>query len=287
MVVITMLSDDPKLVLTFNGGDLQFFQETKRQRFYKDKAVFILLLIPRFYSKLYESKGIDFYRSWMAIFLPSLLGFKNLISCFCDSDRMGVQPLPYYQMKMETFYNALKIKSNFGAGWHKSELNDACLQQYFTFKYVPENNHAILRTFIECLLHIICNNDLKSKSLSIRNIGSRLAQKEYSNSTIRPTRKALLTNLKMLVESGWILMCHGTPLFRWNWTHRLLLISWKVTEYPTIIVAGKNERIKERKELLLTAITMRIKRRLEMNLELITIGENQLNQEFNSENSSF
>ena len=129
-----MISDDQQIILTFNG-EIYNFLELKTQfltgvNFKSNSDTEVLL-------KLYELKGIDFLHQLNGDFAISILD-KKLNKLFVIRDRLGVKPLYYYQNENDFFY-ASEIKSILAAV-NKAELNKECLQQYFTFKYVPENN---------------------------------------------------------------------------------------------------------------------------------------------------
>lgn len=168
-----MLSDDQKIVLTFNGEIYNFLELKvkffKVENFNSNSDTEVLL-------KLYQLKGIDFLQDLNGDFAISILD-KNVGQLFVIRDRVGVKPLYYYVKDTELFY-ASEIKSILGAG-NKAELNKECLQQYFTFKYVPENN-TLFKNIKRVAPGHYLTYDLNSKQLSTTKYWEPESQSEYS-----------------------------------------------------------------------------------------------------------
>jgi asparagine synthase (glutamine-hydrolysing) len=154
-----MLSDNKQIVLTFNGEIYNFLELKttllKGHNFKSNSDTEVLL-------KLYELKGIGFLKELNGDFAISLLD-KRLNKLFVIRDRVGVKPLYFYQNEDDFIY-ASEIKSILAAGV-KATLNKASLQQYFTFKYVPENNTLFKDIYRVPAAHYL-TYDLTTKKVS-------------------------------------------------------------------------------------------------------------------------
>lgn len=168
-----MLSDDQQIILTFNG-EIYNFLELKEQflkgiqlRSNSDTEVLL---------RLYELKGLDFLQELNGDFAISLLD-KRINKLYVIRDRVGVKPLYYYSDKGSFIY-ASEIKSVLAAGI-KARLNKDCLQQYFTFKYVPENNTLFKDIFRIPAAHYL-TYDLSTSELSKTKYWEAKTNEEYS-----------------------------------------------------------------------------------------------------------
>ena len=129
-----MKNADGSVILVYNG-EVYNFQELKQtylkgQSFHSNTDTEVIL-------KLYELKGIGFLELLNGDFAISILDTRTN-KLHLIRDRMGVKPLYFYSNGSELLFGS-EIKSIL-AGGVQARLNTACLQQYFTFKYVPENN---------------------------------------------------------------------------------------------------------------------------------------------------
>lgn len=168
-----MLSDDSQIVLTFNGEIYNFLelkeQFLERNQFNSSSDTEVLL-------RLYELKGIDFLEDLNGDFAISILD-KKIGQLFVIRDRMGVKPLYFYNENENLIYGS-EIKSILAAGI-KAELNEDCLQQYFTFKYVPENKTLFKNIYRVPAAHYLTYN-LSTKSVSKTKYWEPTSKKEYS-----------------------------------------------------------------------------------------------------------
>lgn len=169
-----MMSDDGQVVLTFNG-EIYNFLELKEQFFngvnLKSSSDTEILL------RLYELKGLDFLRDLNGDFAISLLD-KRKNQLYIIRDRVGVKPI-YYHVDGENLIYASEIKSILAAGI-QAKLNKDCLQQYFTFKYVPENNTLFQNIYRVPAAHYLCY-DLNNKTLEKKRYWEAKPNENYSH----------------------------------------------------------------------------------------------------------
>jgi asparagine synthase (glutamine-hydrolysing) len=129
-----MKSTDGRIVLIFNGEIYNY--RTLRERYLQER-IFISQTDSEVLLGLYEKYGIDCLRYLNGDFALCILDKKKQ-KLFLARDRVGVKPLYYYDHD-NVFAFASEIKA-FKAVGLALELEQGQLQNYFVFKYVPEDN---------------------------------------------------------------------------------------------------------------------------------------------------
>ncbi len=145
-----MKNSSETIIISYNGEVYNFqelkFKYLKGHNFQSNTDTEVLL-------KLYELKGIEFLNELNGDFAISILD-KSKEKFYLIRDRMGVKPLYFHSSNQDLFF-ASEIKSLLAVGI-KAELNKEALQQYFTFKYVPENNTLFKNTYRLPPAHYLC-----------------------------------------------------------------------------------------------------------------------------------
>lgn len=128
-----MISADGMVVIVFNG-EVYNFAELRRTHL-KDET-FLSHSDTEVVLKLYLKKGLDFVSHLNGDFAMAIYD-KRLQKLILIRDRVGVKPL-YFFKSAETFAFGSEIKSILACSI-KPELNKDELQNYFVFKYSPQN----------------------------------------------------------------------------------------------------------------------------------------------------
>ena len=129
-----MVSKDGYVVISYNG-EVYNFKELKNQHlnevnFYSETDTEVIL-------ELYIKFGIEFIQKLNGDFSIAIYD-KRLNKLFLIRDRIGVKPLYFYHSDNTLVFGS-EIKAIIASGV-KAELAEEYLQQYFVFKYVPQNN---------------------------------------------------------------------------------------------------------------------------------------------------
>jgi asparagine synthase (glutamine-hydrolysing) len=268
-----MLSADQQIVLTFNG-EIYNFLEIKEQflkghEFNSTSDTEVLL-------KLYELKGIDFLQELNGDFAISILD-KKLNQLFVIRDRMGVKPLYFYN-ESGNFIYASEIKSILAAGI-KAELNDACLQQYFTFKYVPENNTLFKNIYRVPAAHYLIY-DFNSKKVEVKKYWEPTIKKEYSKLNYKEAQKTIHD---LIEDACRIRLISDVPVgtfFSGGLDSSIIAHFLKGNKDILHYCASKEEKdLKKEGTTSDGFYAEKLAKEWEMNLEFINIGGNQLTTE--------
>jgi len=134
-----MMTADEKVVIVYNG-EIYNFQDLKSEflqeyRFRSNSDTEVILY-------MYEKFGIDFIGYLEGDFAIALLDRTRSLF-FLIRDRMGVKPLYYYYGNNQNdliFGSELKAITSSGIN---AAINQAVIQQFFVFKYVPGNNTLV------------------------------------------------------------------------------------------------------------------------------------------------
>lgn len=129
-----MFIDDKHIAIVFNG-EIYNFEQLKNQ--YLNNELFHSKTDTEVVLKLYAKLGIDFINKLHGDFAMCIYD-KRMKKLFIIRDYVGVKPL-YYYFNGSKFIFASEIKGIIASGI-KPELNIDELQNYFVFKYTPQNN---------------------------------------------------------------------------------------------------------------------------------------------------
>lgn len=129
-----MKTADESIVLVYNG-EVYNFEELKNcylkeEQFHSSSDTEVIL-------KLYQKYGLAMLDWLNGDFAISILDQKE-DKLHLIRDRMGVKPLYFYFQDGDLYFSS-EIKGILAAGV-KAVLNQEVLQQYFVFKYVPDQN---------------------------------------------------------------------------------------------------------------------------------------------------
>lgn len=268
-----MLSDDQQIILTFNG-EVYNFQELK-ERFLKG-TTFKSSSDTEVLLKLYELRGIDFLEELNGDFAIAILD-KRLNQLFVIRDRMGVKPLYFYH-KNNTFLYASEIKSILAAGV-QAELNEDSLQQYFTFKYVPENNTLFKHIRRVPPAHYL-KYDLNTAAVEVHQYWEPAAKKEFTSLNYKEAQNTLYS---LLEDACKIRLVADVPIgtfFSGGLDSSIIAHFVKSNAAIRHYCAAKEQ--KDLKKEGTTSDAFYAKKLAEdwkMDLEFITIGEGQLTKE--------
>ncbi|MBL4710657.1 MAG: asparagine synthase (glutamine-hydrolyzing) [Flavobacteriales bacterium] len=268
-----MLSEDQQIVLTFNGEIYNFLElkntVLKGHGFKSNSDTEVLL-------KLYELKGIDFLEELNGDFAISILD-KNIQKMFVIRDRVGVKPLYYFSNSQDFIYGS-EIKSILSAGI-KAELNKKCLQQYFTFKYVPENNTLFKDIYRVPAAHYL-TYDFATESISKTKYWEAKSNANYSSLNYSEAKEAIY---ELIEDACRIRLISDVPVgtfFSGGLDSSIIAHFVKGNKNIIHYCAGKNE--KDLKKEGTTSDSFYAKKLAEewgMNLELLEIGGKKLSQE--------
>jgi asparagine synthase (glutamine-hydrolysing) len=129
-----MQNEDGSIVIAYNG-EVYNFRELKIEKLageqFKSNTDTEVIL------KLYQKYGLEMISLLNGDFAIAILD-QNRGKLHLIRDRLGVKPLYYHLKERELFFSS-EIKGILAAGI-KPELNQDLLQQYFVFKYVPQQN---------------------------------------------------------------------------------------------------------------------------------------------------
>jgi len=132
-----MLSDDGKIILTFNG-EIYNFKEIRHR--YLSDFQFKSNTDSEVVLHLYQKLGINFLQHLNGDFAIALFD-ANINKFFLIRDRLGVKPLYYFVDKNNFIYGS-ELKAIFASGLNFSLATDQ-LENYFVFKYQPLNETLI------------------------------------------------------------------------------------------------------------------------------------------------
>lgn len=268
-----MKNNDERIIIAYNG-EVYNFQELKDtvlkgQKFHSNTDTEVIL-------KLYELKGIDFLDLLNGDFAISILD-KTKEKFYLVRDRMGVKPMYFHLNKQDLFF-ASEIKSLLASGI-ESKLNKECLQQYFTFKYVPENNTLFKNINRVPAGHYLCYN-FNNQSVETRKYWEPKPNLDYANLNYHEAKKE---TYRLLEDACKIRLVSDVPVgtFLSGGLDSCIIAHFlKGNDSINHYCASKEE--KDLKKEGTTSDSFYAKKLAEewnLNLDLISIGGNELSKE--------
>jgi asparagine synthase (glutamine-hydrolysing) len=129
-----MITADGTCIIVYNG-EVYNFKELKA-RFLKN-CTFDSQTDTEVILCLYQKLGINFVKELNGDFAIAILD-KNVSKLFLIRDHFGVKPLYYYFHNGDIFFGS-EIKSILAYGVNP-KMDEEALENYFVFKYTPQNN---------------------------------------------------------------------------------------------------------------------------------------------------
>ncbi len=144
--------------------------------------------------RLYEKYGLDALQHLNGDFAIALID-KHKKKLFLVRDRMGVKPL-YYTINNGALFFSSEIKGILAAGI-KAENNEEVLQQYFAFKYVPQQNTLFKGIYRLPPAHVL-SYDIPSGEYSLHQYWRPQQQDKYKGMSYKEAQ----THLYNLIEDA-------------------------------------------------------------------------------------
>ncbi|MGB0392094.1 MAG: asparagine synthase (glutamine-hydrolyzing) [Salibacteraceae bacterium] len=268
-----MKNSDESIIVSYNG-EIYNFQELKNtqlkgHKFHSNTDTEVIL-------KLYELLGIEFLELLNGDFAISILD-KNQDRFYLIRDRMGVKPMYFHSNKEDLFF-ASEIKALLASGI-KAELNKDCLQQYFTFKYVPKNNTLFKNIHRLPPAHYL-TYDFNSNSVETKKYWEPKKNSDYANLNYKDAQKE---TYRLIEDACKLRLVSDVPVgtfFSGGLDSSIIAHFLKGNQSIDHYCAGKEE--KDLKKEGTTSDSYYAKKLADdwnMKLDFISIGGNQLSKE--------
>lgn len=268
-----MKSENEDIVLSYNG-EIYNFQELKDKylkghNFRSNSDTEVIL-------KLYEQRGIEFLELLNGDFAISILD-KRQSKFFLIRDRIGVKPLYFHSSNVGLLFGS-EAKSVLAAGVN-SELNKECLQQYFTFKYVPENNTLFKNIYRLPAAHYL-TYDFQSGEVSTHKYWEPKRNDDHAQLSYKEAQEEVY---KLIEDACKLRLVADVPVgtfFSGGLDSSIIAHFLKGNKSIDHYCAGKEEKDLQKEGTTSDGFyAQKLAKEWNMNLEMISIGGKQLSKE--------